>query len=80
VYYSKAYEIKEKLFSCTRGGIDAVVNVGSSADGNCRYFMNAKGRSYSKNSSRGLLRQNLTVSSNLDYYVKEQVQRLRLLQ
>jgi len=35
--------MKGKLLSCTRDGIDAVINnVGSSADENCRHIMNTK--------------------------------------
>ena len=34
---------KEKIFSCTKDGIDAVINdVGSSTDQNCRHIMNTK--------------------------------------
>lgn len=70
--------IKKKLLSCIRDGIGAIINyVGSSRNGELHaYYENLQsvGKIVIKNWSRGLFRQNLTVSSSMHYYIKKQIQ------
>jgi len=65
--------IKKKLFSITRDGTEAVINsVPLLQIENCGQIMNTYEmcKSELKNSIRGLFKQNLTLSSNLHYYIK----------
>jgi hypothetical protein len=75
--------IKKKLLSSTRDGTDAVINHADSSTNQKlqEYYEHLRTvrEILLKNSGRGLFRQNLTVSSNLHYYVQKQVQLLCLL-
>ena len=67
---------KKKLLSCLRDGIGAIINyVGSSRNWELHAYyehLQTVGKILIKNWSRGLFRQNLTVSSSLYYYIQKQ--------
>ena len=70
--------IKKKLLRCIRDGIGAVINyVDSSRNWELHAYyehLQTVRKILIKKCSRGLFRQNLTVSSSLHYYIQKQVQ------